>query len=327
MDLTPLKRLDNRQIPKVADEIRAFVAVRNEKVRLACFLAHYRGLGVDRFFFADNLSTDGTLEYLLAQSDCHVFTAPGNYFAENVAPPKWTNALANVFGDGYWCLTVDADELFIYPKCDSLKLQDFCGYLDRENSQAVSAPMVDMYGSGPVADTRYIEGTHFLESCPYFDPKLGWIIHMESCPGWQMFGGVRERVFWRTQPKENLPPCISKVPLVKWHKGKDYLISMHFHGGARISLLKGALLHFKFLNGFTISTKDQVTINKHVAEKGLSEKAIYLAALAKDPSLSLMYEHSTLYTGPEQLEELGWMVATPHYRRFASQLKRRNQKK
>ena len=149
---------------------------------------------------------------------------------------------------------------------------------------------------------------------------------MESCPGWQMFGGVRERVFWRTQPKENLPPCISKVPLVKWHKGKDYLISMHFHGGARISLLKGALLHFKFLNGFTISTKDQVTINKHVAEKGLSEKAIYLAALAKDPSLSLMYQHSTLYTGPDQLEKLGWMVATPHYKRFASQLKRKNQK-
>lgn len=315
-----MKRLDSRRVSTITGEIRAFVAVRNEKQRLACFLKHYRGLGVDRFFFADNLSADGTIEFLLGQPDCHVFSAPGNYFAENVEPPRWTNALANVFGDGQWCLTVDADELFIYPHFDRVGLQEFCAFLDREKSQAVAAPMVDMYGSGPLAATRYSEGGHFLESCPYFDPEPGWIRQVEQCPGWQMFGGVRERIFWRGQPKKNLPPCISKVPLIKWRKGMGYIISMHFHSGARVSEIRGALLHFKFLSGFTVSTSEQVVVNRNIAEKGLSEKAIYMAALASDPNLSLMYEHSVRYTGPDQLQELGWMQSNRDYERLAARL-------
>lgn len=318
-----MQRIDSRRIAGSPGGIRLFAAVRNERQRLACFLNHYRGLGVDVFFFADNLSTDGTVEYLLAQPDCHVFSAPGNYFAENVEPPRWTNALANVFGDGEWCLTVDADELFVYPHCSTLGLKEFCGFLDRENSQAVAAAMVDMYGAGPVAETHYNEGSHFLDSCPYFDPQPGWTRNVKHCPGWQMFGGVRERVFWRNQPKESLPPCISKVPLVKWRKGMGYLISMHFHSGAKVSEICGALLHFKFLSGFSGATSEQVTQNTNIAEKGLSEKAIYLAALAAAPELSLMDEHSVRYAGPDQLQELGWMRSQKELDDLASRLKKK----
>ena len=326
MTLTPLKRLDSRQILHVVGEIRAFVAVRNEKQRLSCFLKHYRDLGVDRFFFADNLSNDGTVDYLLGQSDCHVFSAPGSYFAENVEPPKWTNALANVFGDGYWCVTVDADELLVYPHSSTVKLKDFCAFLDRENSPAVAGPMIDMYGPGPVAATRFTEGKHFLDSCPYFDPEPGWIRHVESSPKWQMFGGVRERVFWHNQPKENLPPCISKVPLVKWRKGAGYLISMHLHSGAKTSAIWCALLHFKFLSGFALITNEQVVLNQNIEEKGLSEKAIYLAALAVNPKLSLMVKQSTQYVGPDQLEKLGWIKSSTGYRRFVADLTRKSKK-
>lgn len=318
-----MQRLDRGRIVRKSGGIRLFAAVRNERQRLACFLNHYRVLGVDRFFFADNLSTDGTIDYLLAQPDCHVFSAPGNYFAENVEPPQWTNALANVFGEGEWCLTVDADELFVYPHCSTLKLKEFCNFLDREKSEAVAAGMVDMYGAGPVATTLYKEGKHFLDSCPYFDPTPGWTRQVEHCPGWQMFGGVRERVFWRNQPKEALPPCISKVPLVKWRKGKGYLISMHFHSGAKVSGICGALLHFKFLSGFGGATSEQVTQNRGIAEKGLSEKAIYLAALAAEPNLSLMDEHSVRYTGPDQLQKLGWMRSQKGLDAFASRLKKK----
>ncbi len=318
MTLTAMRRLDDRRIGPASDEIRVFVAVRNERQRIACFLNHYRGLGADRFFFADNLSNDGTVEFLLEQKDCHVFSAPGNYFAENVEPPRWTNALANVFGDGTWCLTVDADELFVYPHSTSMKLRELCDFLDREKSQAVSTPMVDMYGAGPVAATAYRAGTHFLQSCPYFDPVPGWTRHVEACPGWQMFGGVRERVFWRNLHQSILPPCISKVPLVKWRKGRGYVISMHFHSGARVSDVRGALLHFKFLSGFAGSTTAQVVSNKDIKEKGLSEKAIYLAALAANPQLSLMDKNSVRYTGPEQLQELGWMRSTKALDQYAA---------
>jgi hypothetical protein len=321
--MTPMRRLDSRRMAKKAGETRVFVAVRNEQQRLACFLSHYRALGVDRFYFADNLSSDGTIEYLLAEPDCHVFSAPGNYFLENIEPPRWTNALANVFGDGEWCLTVDADELFVYPHCTTINLKQFCGFLDHEGSQAVATPMVDMYGEGAVAAARYREGTHFLESCPYFDPNPGWIKQVEYCPGWQMFGGVRERVFWHNQPKAILPPCISKVPLVKWRKGKGYLVSMHFHSGTRVSQIRGALLHFKFLSGFTISTNEQVAKNRFVMDKTLGERAVYIAALAAEPNLTLMDKHSVRYTGPDQLQKLGWMRSQRNYDQFALNFKKR----
>jgi hypothetical protein len=253
------------------------------------------------------------------QDDCHVFSAPGNYFAENVEPPRWTNALANVFGDGHWCLTVDADELLVYPHCDSVGLHAFCHYLEGSKSEAVAAAMIDMYAPGPVARTRYQEGKHFLDSCPYFDNEPGWIKTCDICPGWQMFGGVRERVFWRGRFKHALPPCISKVPLVKWRRGMRYLISMHFHSGAKVSQITGALLHFKFLSGFSTRTSQQVELNKGIVEKGLEEQTIYLAALANQPDLTLMYEGSVRYTGPSQLVELGWMRSESEFDDYVMQ--------
>lgn len=41
----------------------------NEMHFLPAFLPHYRKLGVDRFFFIDDRSDDGTLEFLALQDD------------------------------------------------------------------------------------------------------------------------------------------------------------------------------------------------------------------------------------------------------------------
>jgi hypothetical protein len=312
-----LNKIDTRSIPQASTEIRCFVAVRNEVQRLPCFLDHHRKLGVSRFFFADNLSNDGTTELLLEQHDCHVFSAPGNYFMENVSPPGWTNALANLFGDGHWCLTLDADELFVFPHCDVLSLQDLCRYLDARGDGAISGPMVDMYSDMPLTKMTDSIQDHFLDVCPFFDLKPGWTIAIDQCPGWQMFGGVRERVFWRDRVRGQLPPCISKVPLVKWFRGMKYLVSMHLHSGARVSDLRCALLHFKFLSGFAVVTGEQIKTNTEVTEKGLSEKAILLATLKENPGLSLLHEGSLRYQGPGSLVDTGWMRTSPEFEKFA----------
>ncbi|OWK20539.1 hypothetical protein AJ88_29925 [Mesorhizobium amorphae CCBAU 01583] len=49
-----LARLDDRQIDIADGEILCFVGLRNEATLLPHILDHYRGLGVDRFFFLDN---------------------------------------------------------------------------------------------------------------------------------------------------------------------------------------------------------------------------------------------------------------------------------
>src|SRR5687768_1307262 len=126
MSNSHLDKIDDHWIPDTPGEIRAFACVRNEVDRLPFMLEYHRRLGVDRFFFIDNRSDDGTREFLLTQHDCHTFDCGGNFFAENVEPPVWTNALRNVFGDGYWTVSLDADEMLVYPECETVLLPRFC---------------------------------------------------------------------------------------------------------------------------------------------------------------------------------------------------------
>jgi hypothetical protein len=67
MRVHTLIRIDTRTITDCLGEIRAFMTVRNEILRLPQTLAHYRKIGVARFFIVDNGSTDGTREILAAQ--------------------------------------------------------------------------------------------------------------------------------------------------------------------------------------------------------------------------------------------------------------------
>src|SRR5262252_6665055 len=73
MRVHTLVRIDTRTIADDQSEIRAFIPVRNEVLRLPQTLGYYRKLGVARFFVVDNGSTDGSKEFLLAQPDCYVF--------------------------------------------------------------------------------------------------------------------------------------------------------------------------------------------------------------------------------------------------------------
>src|SRR4029079_12001663 len=124
----------------------------------------YRQLGVQRFFIVDSGSTDGTLDYLAAAPDVHVFSAAGD--GEGI---DWLNALLDTFGEGRWSLTVDADELFIYPHYEQLELPLFCRYLDRVGSQAMLCVALDMYAASPIRDAVHRPGAPLLDSCRYFD--------------------------------------------------------------------------------------------------------------------------------------------------------------
>lgn len=53
MSTAELTRIDHRPIADNRQEIRAFMMVWNESIRLQSTLKHYRELGVDRFFVID----------------------------------------------------------------------------------------------------------------------------------------------------------------------------------------------------------------------------------------------------------------------------------
>ena len=87
--------------------------------RLPWLLGYYRGMGVDRFLVLDNDSDDGTRDWLLAQGpDVHLFHTPAS-FAASGAGMRWINRLLDEHGSGAWCLTIDADEVLVYPHCET----------------------------------------------------------------------------------------------------------------------------------------------------------------------------------------------------------------
>ena len=87
-------------------------------IRLPHFLDYYRRLGVDHFLFVDNGSDDGTAEYLAAQPDVSLWATNHSYRLARFGV-DWLGWLQWRYGHGHWCLTVDADELLVYPDCQN----------------------------------------------------------------------------------------------------------------------------------------------------------------------------------------------------------------
>src|SRR5215213_9752932 len=140
-----------------ANDFLCFLAVRNEMLRLPAVLDHHRRLGINRFIVVDNGSSDGTADYLMAQRDVDLYATEASFSASNFGF-DWLHPLLDEFGNNHWVLTIDSDELFIFPHVEHVSLQQFCQFLDRKNAQAVFAVMLDMYSDKSIEQTAYVTG-------------------------------------------------------------------------------------------------------------------------------------------------------------------------
>src|SRR5262249_39293305 len=131
--------------------------MRNEMQRLPSFLAHYRRLGADRFLIVDNASNDGTDRFLSKQPDVDLWLATGSYLAAHRGR-MWTDGLAHAIARGHWVMIADADEFLVYAGMDRHALQDLVGLLDRRGERRIRAPLIDVYGRGPIRNTPFPQG-------------------------------------------------------------------------------------------------------------------------------------------------------------------------
>jgi hypothetical protein len=299
-----IKRLDDRPIPKTRDEIRAFMVVRNEALRLPATLRHHRALGVHRFFVLDNGSSDGTLDLLANEPNVHVFSTAESYAASHWGV-TWTNALLDAFGDGYWTLTIDADEHFIYPHYEELDIALFCRYLDYAGAQAVICLLLDMYSDKAIEHAVHAPGASLLDTCRYFDPAPYRMHKVAPWPHFQIYGGVRERLF-RAVGSVFHPPTISKVPLVRWRAGMRFIHSTHtLTPPVKASNMLAGLLHFKFLSDFHDRVATEVARGEHY--DGAREYRAYLDLFRKEGSVSFFTSASVRFQNSAQLVGLGLM--------------------
>lgn len=343
-----LQDISAKPVPQGGNEIRLFCVARNEMLRLPYFLNYYRELGVDRFFFVDNASTDGTLEYLQSQSNVHVFATTAS-FAQAKGGAVWLNALMDAYGRGQWCLVADADELLVYPDCEAVDLPQFCEQLDAEGCEALQVILLDMYSDQPMPKLNYQAGQNLLEACPYFDGDYKFIKRLSlpgdppAFPPLEPVGGPRSRMFFPRQHKagngrrllvkllcRTLKPLVKrgwinqdwvphpapqmfKIPLVRWRDGLQ-LVTKHRTTPLALSATSGALLHFKYLDDFAAKTADAVQHGQYY--NGSSEYHRYGMLLRRNPDVTFMYAGSVRYDSSEDLLSAGlmWRGAQMAYR-------------
>jgi len=282
--------------------------VRNEANRLPFFLEYYRNLGVNQFYIVDNNSDDGTLEFLKSQDDVTLYWTDDS-FLDSLCGLTWLDEMRNKHGLDSWCLTVDCDELLVYPLINQIPLLTFCQYLDSIDCQGLFTLMVDFYSKQPLDNIDYQIGTPFLESCQYFDSSGYYLAPFDHFPFFGVYGGPRYRCFYK-DAELGQGPTMRKIPLVKWGKGIEYLSVTHSTSTLRLADISGALLHFKYLDDF----KSHVAKEVSRRDRNMKDYQIYQESINQvdafsffDPNLSVAYK------GDKQLLELGLIKLSKNY--------------
>lgn len=276
------------------------------------FLAHHRRLGVRHFLFVANDCSDGSEAYLHDQPDCSVWTTDAGYKAARFGM-DWIGSLLIQYGAGRWCLTLDADELLIYPHWDSRALPDLTRHLDGIGQEAFGTLTVDLYPKGPLSQSDFQPGGDPLTALRWFDPAP---YRQSPQPDLRMDlyqGGVRDRVYFQDAPRR--APTLNKLPLARWHWRYAYRNSTHSILPPRLNdafprpdqdRVSGVLLHSKFLPSVVERSLEEKVRKQHFARS--EAHAAYYDDLARDPvfwspELSCAYEDWT------QLQALGFMSA------------------
>lgn len=291
------------------DAILAFSTVRNEAIRLPYFLDYYRELGVQHFLVVDNASDDGTCEYLAEQPDVSLWSTSHSYKLSRFGV-DWLTWLQIRYGHRHWCLTVDADEILLYPYCNKRPLTALTDWLDSQAIPSFGALMLDMYPKGPLDAQIYKAGQNPFEILRWFDAGNYRCQMQETLQNQWIQGGVRERVFFHDQPER--APTLNKIPLVKWNRRFAYVSSTHsllprrlnrafdFEGTDRP---QGVLLHSKFLHMVADKSCEEKQRQEHFANSHLYDA--YYDSLSQNPDLWL--PQSTMYKDWQQLESLKLM--------------------
>ncbi|WP_376876213.1 glycosyltransferase family 2 protein [Albirhodobacter sp. R86504] len=295
------------------DDILLFATMRNEAQRIPHFLKHYRALGVRHFLIVANDCTDQTVDLLQGQPDVSLWITQNSYRDARFGM-DWTNWLLTRYGAGHWCVTVDADELLVYPHSDTRPLNELTQWLSAKGAPSMGAIMLDLYPEGPLSEATVDDDP--TRALPFFD-SLGYI--WEYQPRFENIsirGGPRRRSFFVKTPER--APHLHKIPLVAWKRGYVYVSSMHValprrlnHAfDARLELPTGVLLHSKFLDGAIARAAEEKARGEHFTHKEHYDG--YYDQIARDPTLKT--KKSRRFEGPSSLIQAGLMVSGDWHR-------------
>lgn len=235
------KKHSTKEININKDDIALISVTHNEMIRLPFFLKHYRKLGITQFFFIDNNSNDGSLEFLSSQPDCHVFWTDDSY-NESGSGIRWVHhILDNYIPKNQWCIHVDADEFLAYPHFEYHKLTKLTQYLDKYDYEAVSSFMLDIFPKDINSQLAITSNDDLLELSPYFYNNYE-LHHQGDAPYINPVGGIFRYY--------NICDRRVKTSLFKNNEQFRFLSSTHSTTPVKISDISSTYFHLKMLGDF-----------------------------------------------------------------------------
>jgi len=293
------------------DDVVVISVMRNGRKYLMPFLRHHRALGITKFVILDNGSTDGSIEFLSKQPDVTLLQTDAPYHAYENTMKRY---LAERFCRNAWCLCVDVDELFEFPRSAQMKLTDLIGYLNERKFNAVITQMLDMFSDAPLKNSTLNPASDLVDQFPFYD--LSWIkktiYTFGEVSDWSLMmhhGGVRWMIFgtWNGLTKVSLFRMDGKIkPFVYWHHTKN----------ARLADISCVLLHFPFVDSFYAKVMEAVESGRY-GHLTTGEYNSYAARLLKDPDLSMRGSDARRLQSIDELVDADFLVESADYREWA----------
>ncbi len=275
-------------------EVAVVACMRNEMFMLPHFLDHYRRLGVGAFLIADNLSDDGTREYLAAQSDVALFSVDTDYRLSHYGV-AWQQALLAAFRIGKWSIVADADELLVWQEPQRETLPGLLARPEFTRAEAVRLFMLDMYPKGSLADATFAGGDPFTEAG--FADRVPFLT---SAP---MRGPFSNQPAWTSALRHRLIPgarpnlfTAQKLALLRYAPWMHLSEGMHFIGDVQVAERELIFAHFKYNADFRRKAQAEVARRQHFNDAEEYRKYLVLASEGRDvifdPELSLPWHQS-----------------------------------
>ena len=222
------------------------LSVKNDLNRIKMVVEHYRKYGIKKFAILDNMSDDGTFEWLLSQPmDVDVYRVAEQYTTRG--KEGWINRVISHYGFDKWYILTDSDELICYTNMEKFDFAKLVEYAENKKIKRFKALTLDMYRDksrnqenqeqkGNIQDTYcWMDTDSYIETTK----EIG----KEKVEQW-MIGGPRNRVLGAI-------PSLTKFPIVYFEPG-TISVNAHFQFPYLMlreqSLCHLAILHYKFMN-------------------------------------------------------------------------------
>jgi len=284
-----------------SSRVRVFATLRNERNYLPWFFSYYRSIGVKEFYMIDNGSDDGSHEFIAEQEDAYLFHSDES-FRDNLYATYWLNHLIETYGGDGWAINADIDEMLVLPGIEEDGIEQCVERLEARGDEAVLAPLLDMYPESISQGELYRPGDSPLDYSPYFDNRISQHPQV-NCPYLEIQGGSSERF-----TGDRTVDILTKAPLFRAGRGIKMFYICHQLTPAKVSLMRGALLHFKFLGPFVSKIRSEAKRGVHFA--GGKRYKLLAEFFDRPIDASLLGPDSIRYESSTQLSKLG-LIKSP----------------